>query len=73
MQSGYRRYNEIDTPGCKLILSVKFAVLLLRYNFKCLFKLNFDKGHVGIADIWWFLDFVNNGYRHLGFFKHSKF
>jgi len=35
-----------------------FAVLLLRYNFKRLFKrfLNFEEGHVGITEILKFLD-----------------
>jgi len=35
-----------------------FAVLLLKYNFKCLFKrfLKYEKGYVGIAKIWRFFN-----------------
>jgi len=44
--------------ACLTFLPLIFAVLLLRYNFKCLFKrfLNFEEGHVDIAEIWEFLD-----------------
>ena len=67
------RYSEVDLSVCDIVVKMFtfaisppdefllpfiFAVLLLRYNFKCLFKrfLNFEKGHVGIAEIWRFLN-----------------
>ena len=57
MQINYRHYKKsIHVVENNQVLPFTFAVLLLRYNFKCLFKLNFDKGYVGIAEIWWFLN-----------------
>jgi len=41
--------TKIDTPGCKL---TSLYHLYLLFYYKCLFRLNFDEGHVGIAEIW---------------------
>ena len=39
--------------------TIYICFLLLRYNLKSVFKrfLNFEKGHVDIAEIWRFLNF----------------